>query len=270
MTFANNGVYVELKHENEPPQLLWFGQKVGPCPSIPLKAELVLDDKTLKILEVLEEIEELKEKIKKMEETKNNIYGSSETQLHDCVKPQSGKSEALAHGEIDKQMKKLYKQINKHYKTINRELVNKIVHRFNKIIDMYYELTFPHISDEEREQSQNEIIVKQILKNKELPEPSNIDTVLTLIDNVFNFVSAYNEDGNWLFHSANLMMWMHNSVYKFDMERKDLYEFNDDNIPSTMKQFFTVSEAEINSILMLKYHEFDHQELMKTINLHIL
>lgn len=253
MTFANNGVYVEIKHENEPPQLLWFGQKVGPCPSIPLKAELVLDDKILKILEVLEEIEELKEKIKKMEETKNNIYGSSETQLHDCVKPQSGKSEALAHGEIDKQMKKLYKQINKHYKTINRELVNKIVHRFSEIIDIYYDYML-HAKYDEVTKEKDLLLPKRILRNEKLPEASTFDTVLTLVDKVFRFMSVYDRKCSELFHFENAQDWFYcYNVNKYDMEYKYKYKFNDHNIPSTMERFFNIDDKEIYRLLDINF-----------------
>ncbi len=253
MTFANNGVYVELKHENEPPQLLWFGQKVGPLPPIPLKAELVLDEKTLKILEVLEEIEELKEKIKKMEETKNNIYGSSETQLHDCVKPQSGKSESVAHGEIDKQMKKLYKQINKHYKTINRELVNKIVHRFSEIIDIYYDYML-HVKYDEVTKEKDLLLPKRILRNEKLPEASTFDTVLTLVDKVFRFMSVYDRKCSELFHFENAQDWFYcYNVQKFDMEYKYKYKFNDHNIPSTMERFFNIDDKEIYRLLDLNF-----------------
>ena len=61
------------------------------------------------------------------------------------------------------QMDKLYERINEHYKTINRELVNKIVHRFNEIIDLLYDFVYP--------KTDNEKIDKEIvsLRNKKNP-----------------------------------------------------------------------------------------------------
>lgn len=243
MSFTNNGVYVELKHENDPPQLFFIGQEVGPCPPIPLKAELVLDEKTLKLLEVLEEIEELKEKIKKMEETKNKVS--------DCVKPQS--CESVAHEEIDKQMKKLYKQINKHYKTINRELVNKIVHRFSEIIDIYYDYIL-HVKYDEVTKEKDLLLPKRILRNEKLPEASTFDTVLTLVDKVFRFMSEYDRKCSELFHFENAQDWFYcYNVQKFDMEYKYKYKFNDHNIPSTMERFFNIDDKEIYRLLDLNF-----------------
>lgn len=168
---------------------------------------------------------------------------------------------------LDEQNDKLYKQINKYYETINRELVNKILHRFNEIIDMYYKYTFPNISDEEREQTQKFILTKRILKNEKFPKHQLFDIVLTLVDEVFHFMDAYDNHRNRLFDNLDLIQWMHCDVFPYNMEHRWAYKFSDYYIPSTMERFFSISDAEINSILMMNNQEFNHQELRLAVNL---
>lgn len=170
---------------------------------------------------------------------------------------------------IDEQMKNLYEQINEHYETINRELVNKIVHRFNEIIDLYYDFAFSHINDEkekkEREEEKNIHLPKQILRNKELPEASTFDIVLTLIDMVFCFMSKYDKRCFKLFDFSffNKYDWSRFDVRKFDMEWKHHYKFNDYNIPSTVERFFNISNVEIWHLLMLNYPNGNYEETRK-------
>ena len=160
---------------------------------------------------------------------------------------------------VDEQMEKLYEQINEHYKTINRELVNKIVHRFSEIIDLFYDFAFSHINDEkEKEEIQkmkNYLLPKLILSNEDLPEASTFDVVFTIIHMVFSFMIKYDKRCYELFefHYCDEFAWLRYDVKKFDMGWKHHYRFNDYNIPSTMERFFNISNKEIWHLLMLNY-----------------
>lgn len=166
---------------------------------------------------------------------------------------------------IDEQMKNLYEQINEHYETINRELVNKIVHRFNEIIDLYYDFALSHINDEEIEKEKNIHLPKQILRNEELPEASTFDTVLTLIDMVFCFMSIYDNRCFELFKFSffNKYDWSRFDVRKFDMGWKHHYRFNDYNIPSTVERFLNISDREIWHLLMLNFPNGNYGKINK-------
>ena len=174
---------------------------------------------------------------------------------------------------IDEHMKKLYEQINKHYKTINRELVNKIVHRFNEIIDLFYDFIYPKTDNEkidketykDVEENKNSLLVKRILRNKELPEAATFDIVINLVDMVFQFMSIYDHNCIELFdyHIFDKLTWLRRNIYEFNTERKYEAMFNDSNIPSTMERFFNISDKEIWYLLMLNYPEFKYEKTIK-------
>ncbi len=166
---------------------------------------------------------------------------------------------------LDEQMKKLYEQINEHYKTINRELINKIVHRFNEIINMYFDFAYSHINNEKEkekiEESKKDLLPKLILRNEELPEAQTFDIVLNLVDMVFSFMSKYDHRCYELFdfHIYDKLTWLRYNVYAYNMERKYKYMFNDCNIPSTVERFLNISNIEIWHLLMLNFPNANYE-----------
>lgn len=155
----------------------------------------------------------------------------------------------------DEQMKKLYEKINKHYKTINRELIKNIVNRIDEITDMYYDRVFPDMNDRYKIQNERALLTKRILRNDKMPEASTFDTVLNFVCAVYHFLYAYDNEPHKLFHHCNIWDWMLCCVRKCDMNYKFMFMYNDDNIPSTMKRFFSIDDKEIYRLLDLNFPE---------------
>ncbi len=153
----------------------------------------------------------------------------------------------------DEQMNKLYERINEHYKTINRELINNIVNRIDEITDMYYDRVFPDMNDKYKKQNERALLTKRILRNDKMPEASTFDTVLNFVCAVFHFIYAYDNEPHKLFHHCNIWDWMLCCVRKCDMNYKFMFMYNDDNIPSTMKRFFSIDDKEIYRLLDLNF-----------------
>ena len=153
----------------------------------------------------------------------------------------------------DEQMNKLYEKINEHYKTINRELINNIVNRIDEITDMYYDRVFPDMNDKYKKQNERALLTKRILRNDKMPEASTFDTVLNFVCAVYHFLYAYDNEPHKLFHHCNIWDWMLCCVRKCDMNYKFMFMYNDDNIPSTMKRFFSIDDKEIYRLLDLNF-----------------
>ena len=153
----------------------------------------------------------------------------------------------------DEQMNKLYEKINKHYKTINRELIKNIVNRIDEITDMYYDRVFPDMNDKYKKQNERALLTKRILRNDKMPEASTFDTVLNFVCAVYHFLYAYDNEPHKLFHHCNIWDWMLCCVRNCDMNYKFMFMYNDDNIPSTMKRFFSIDDKEIYRLLDLNF-----------------
>lgn len=148
---------------------------------------------------------------------------------------------------------KLYERINEHYKTINRELINDIVHRIDEITDMYYDRVFPDMNDKYKKHNENALLTKRILGNDKMPEASTFDTVLNFVCAVFHFMYAYDNEPHKLFHHCNLWDWMLCAIRKCDLKYKNMFMYNDENIPSTMERFFSIDDKEIYRLLDLNF-----------------
>ena len=153
----------------------------------------------------------------------------------------------------DDKLDKLYKEIHKYYKTINREMVNRIVIRTDDIADMYYKYTQPDMNDKERKHIENTLLTKRILNNDKCNEASTFNTVLTFICGVFHFMWAYENEPNKLFNHTNIWDYLHCAVHEFNMNKRHMFIFNDDNIPETVKQFLDISDNEIQRLLKLNF-----------------
>lgn len=164
------------------------------------------------------------------------------------------------------QMKKLYEQINERYKTINRELINKIMHRFSEIIALYNDFTYTkthYENGEEKEKGKSPYLLDRIFKIEEISEPSNIKTVLSIINMTFYFMCLYDHNCLNLFRFPFYQDWMlyngNNLIWDEEIE----YWFNDQNIPSITERFFSISDKEIWYLLMLNFPEFKYEKTNK-------
>ena len=118
---------------------------------------------------------------------------------------------------------------------------------------IYYDYIL-HVKYDEMTKEKDLLLPKRILRNEKLPEASTFDTVLTLVDKVFRFMSVYDCKCYELFHFKNAQDWFYcYNVQKFDMEYKYKYKFNDHNIPSTMERFFNIDDKEIYRLLDLNF-----------------
>ena len=146
-------------------------------------------------------------------------------------------------------MKNLYDRINKYYTTVNREMINRIVHRIDEITDMYFEICFPDMNSKQKHKNDNNLMTKRILSNKDINEAATLDTVLNFICAVFHFMFAYKHEPARLFHHSNLFDWMICAVRKVDLNKRNMYMYNDNNIPRKVEQFLSISNEEISRLI---------------------
>lgn len=155
---------------------------------------------------------------------------------------------------VDDKMNKLYKQINKYYKTINRKMLKQIVKRTDEITDLYYEYVNPDMNDKEKRQNENALLTKRILNNEKCNEVCTFNGVLTFICGIYHFLYAYENEPNKLFHHCNIWDFMHCTLHEFDMEKKFMFLFNDENIPETVERFLNIDDYEIMELLKLNFN----------------
>ena len=172
---------------------------------------------------------------------------------------------------FDEQNDKFYEKINEHYKTINHELIKKIVQRFNKIIDLYFDFAYAKTYAKSNYdirlyrligERKYAYLTKRLTKNERWREALTIESVLTLIDMVFNFMSIYDNKCTKLFHYPYREKWLRFDANYCIWKEKFLYRFNDYNIPSTMERFFNISDREIWCLLIMNF-PFDLEKATK-------
>ena len=146
-------------------------------------------------------------------------------------------------------MKNLYDRINKYYTTVNRQMINRIVHRIDEITDMYFSLCFPDMNSKQKHKNNSSLMTKRILSNKDINEAATLDTVMNFICAVFHFMFAYKHEPARVFHHSNLFDWMICAVRKVDLNRRDMYMYNDNNIPRKVEQFLSITDDEISRLI---------------------
>ena len=139
---------------------------------------------------------------------------------------------------IEAVREKMYADINKYdliHDTVDRDLMIDIIDKMIEICNWYFEKRCPSQSGKARSILENNVLCFRIMNNPTDKEPSNRDTVLSLLSAVWTFIHYLHESPEKVFNDSIFMNTLGlSAVFKFKnktVKKRDELYYKCCNIP---------------------------------------
>ena len=139
---------------------------------------------------------------------------------------------------IEAVREKMYADINKYdliYDTVDRDLMIDIIDKMIEICNWYFEKRCPNQNGKARSILENNVLCFRIMNNPIDKEPSNRDTVLSLLSAVWAFIHYLHESPEKVFNDSIFMNTLGlSAVFKFKnktVKKRDELYYKCCNIP---------------------------------------